>query len=360
MNKLRKILVLALFMLMPIMLVGCFESSEGVNGKFMELSMSRSDLCTTQTTYYRGDGFSLSNTFIDMTYYRKSDNIIWELEAFTLPELKGEISDVEYAIDGFDSSEVTSSQEITITISSPTYGKSLTTRFTIEIKPEYIVESEVYDDSAIKDVYLLNESFDCTNLQIKNTYSNGREEFINVTGAMVTGFNTATATAGKRTLTINYEDQTFDYDYAVAPSENYDLFDNGYFKVFVPNEKLGYEDFIYEGIYGYKKSNISSLLIGVNPQFSHAESYLKNVWLNPSGSFVNSNVIIVSYGSREINGINATICKFRYQGESTVFTGIYFDVGVYGSTAKRTIEIIYYGTTETAEVLDTVLSSMVI
>jgi hypothetical protein len=67
---------------------------------------------------------------------------------------------------------------------------------------------------------------------------------------------------------------------------------------------------------------------------------------------------MVSYDTKEINGIEATICKFRYQGESTVFTGIYFDVGVYGSTVKRTIEIIYYGTTETAEVLDTVLSSI--
>lgn len=360
--KILKKVVLSLLivvMVVPMILIMGACGDDGSSGKLISLSMSTSSLHTTKTTYYRGDSFSPSSTYVTLTYYSKEENKQWKL-SYPLTSLNRAIKDVNYEVTGFDSSEVVSSQEIVIKISSPTYSNEVTTKFTVKINPEYIVESEILDETAVKNQYVLNEELDYSKLKIKNTYSNGREEIVDVTSSMVTGFDTTTVTSKKRKLKISYNEKDFDFYYVVAISADYKLLDTAYVDLFVPTAALGYSESVNGLNYTYIKSGSSTLEIGCYKKFSYTETMLKNYYLNTSGSNTKSNVDIISYEKQNINGIDATVCKYKYTGSTRVHTGIWFDrnVTLGNVTSECTVELLYYGDATTTEVYNTLITTI--
>lgn len=359
MKTLRKIVFLSLVMIMilpmALILTAC---GGGANGKLIDLTMSTSKFHSTKTTYYVGDEFCPDDTYVQITFYKKADNKNYEL-SYPLTKLNKEIEDIKYEVIGFDTSKVATAQEVTIKITSPTYKNELTVSFNINVLPEYIVDSSIADESVVKSNYILNEELNYSKLKIKNTYSNGREELVDVTSEMVTGFDTSTITAKNRKLTITYSDKVFDYYYVVLPSADFELLETDYVKVLVPSAASGYTKSVKNNTYfTYTKDTTSKLDIGCYQEFLHTEYYLKNFYLNTS-TLGNSNVNIVSYETKNINGIEANVCKYSYTGSARVYTGVWFDITKVGnSTGSYTVEILYYGNALTESVLNTVMQTI--
>ena len=348
-------LIIAMVLPMALVLTAC---GGGENGKLIDLTMSTSQFHSTKTTYYVGDQFRADDTYVQITFYKKADNKNYEL-SYPLTRLSKEIEDIEYTVTGFDSSKVADKQVVTIKITSPTYKNELTVSFNITILPEYVVDSVVADESLIKSSYILNEQLNYSDLKIKNTYSNGRQELVDVTSDIITGFDTSTITAKKRKLTITYNDKVFDYYYVVLPSADFDLLETEYVKLLVPTESAGYTKSVKNKIYyTYTKDTASKLDIGCYQKFSHTEYYLKNFYLNTS-TLGSSNVNIVSYETKNINGIEANVCKYSYTGSARVYTGIWFDITEIGnSIGSYTVEILYYGNALTESVLNTAMQTI--
>ena len=211
------------------------------NNKLISLNTYTSQLVETKTTYYVGDSFSPSLTYVNLTYYNKEENTEWTLKDYSLTKLSNKIPDIKYTIDGFDSSIPTDNQTVSIVISSDLYSGEVSAQLTIKILPEYVVNAEIINSStSLKDCFSLNEVLDYDNFKIQNTYSNGRTEIIDVTDDMVTGFDTSIASIQKKTLQITQNNFTISHDYTVVPSDDYIIFNKNFVKCFVPSASCGF------------------------------------------------------------------------------------------------------------------------
>ena len=314
----------------------------------------------TKTTYYVGDLFSPSATYVNLKYYDKKSNTEYELLDYPLTSLSKEISDIEYEISGFDSSAPNNNQTVCITISSAQYPGEVSVSFDIQILPEYIVNAEVVNSSNyLKNCYSVNETLNYENFKIQNTYSNGRTETVDVTSDMVEEFNTEIASTQKKTLTITQNNFTISHDYAVVPNANYVLFDEAFVKCFVPSATNGFNLSKPElNIFEYSKSSVADLSLAYYERFPYSASIIINLYDADS---------LISYETRNINNISVSICKFKYNDSSAIITGIYFDKritiqnGLTLSNFDSTIEILfidYTNNTETSEILNTLLNSI--
>ena len=364
MKAIKKIIfsVLIMVMILPValLLTAC---GGGENGKLIDLTMSTSQFHTTKNTYHVGDEFSPGVTYVQLTFYKKADKQNYQI-SYPLTKLDKEIDDIEYEVIGFDSSAAVESQEITIKISSPTYKNEVTVKFNIKILPEYIVNSEIVDETVIKSQYVLNEVFDCSKVKIKNTYNNGREEVVDVTNEMVSGFDTSTITVKNKQMVITYNEKEFKFNYVVAPSDKYELLNTQFVDCYVPAMSLGYSKTEGSLKYTYSKDKYATIQIGCYNKFPHTESYIKILY-DTTGNWGSPNVVIISHEEQNINGIDATVCKFNHTGSSIVYTGIFFDrnVTLGNTTSECTVEVLfinYAGSTndETTEVYNTLISTM--
>ena len=239
MKKVLKYMALGLAIApMCTLLVAC----GGNDDKLLRVTPSDSPFVSTQTTYYVGDEFNPSKTYVDFIYFDKSENTEWTLEGYALTQLHREIDDIEYTVDGFDTSVPCENQEITLTFTSQTYSNEIYTSFSIKILPEYVVDTVIeYGEEEIKSQFTKDETLNFEELTIINTYSNGRVEEIPVSSSMVSGFDTSSVSATRRTMTISTGTQTLEHGYVVAPSDDYTLFSEVFVKCFVPSSEMGFE-----------------------------------------------------------------------------------------------------------------------
>lgn len=322
MRIIRKIIMLVIVAFVAV-LQGCNKKDDG--DKLIETNMNTSSLVETKKTYYRGDEFSPGQTYVNLTYFDKGSNTKWTLKDYTLTSLSTKISDINYEINGFDTSSVTDSMNVTITFTSKKYANSVSTSFNVKVLPEYVVSSEVIDEEEhIREEYYLNESFPYEGMKLTNTYSNGRTETIDVTLDMISGFDTSEASVNKKTMKITQNNFELEFDYVVVPSDKYNLLSTFFIKTFVPSESSGFTKTINQNEYDFYKKSVANFKFGYYSKFSYSETSIKNLY-NTSGSIYKNNVTIISYKTQKINGIDLTICEFKNTNSTILYTGIYFD-----------------------------------
>ena len=322
----------------------------------------------TKTTYYCGDNFSASQTYVALKYYEKEVNTEWTLQS-SLADLhkKGFV----YEVTGFDSSVAVDSQTISINITSEKYEGEVAVHFNVQIMPAYVTGIEVVDaETFIKDVYVVGETLPIADMQIKKTYNDGHTDNVALEENMISGFDTSEVRSSSRKMTITCDEQSVSFNYTVAPAENYDLFSEAYLKCFIPNEELGYEkttDTMFNDAQKWKKEGVASVEIGCYQAMAEqTETSIINRY-NTSGSIARPNVTILSLEKTTINGVEATVAKFKIGIIATVYTDIYitrnvtFSNGLTSVTGSRTIKILfenYAGSAEASEMIANVMGSI--
>lgn len=73
--------------------------------------------------------------------------------------------------------------------------------------------------SGLKSKYALNETFSVTGIIIRETYSDGSTQSVNVTSSMVVGTLPSTSTPGQKTLTLKYGDVQMSFTFEVEEEE---------------------------------------------------------------------------------------------------------------------------------------------
>ncbi len=90
---------------------------------------------------------------------------------------------------------------------------SYTTDLTVTVQAEKTLESIAVTAAPTKTTYKIGEELDLTGLVVTATYSDDSTAPVEVTPAMVTGFDNAKA--GKQTLTVTYEEKTATFEVTV-------------------------------------------------------------------------------------------------------------------------------------------------
>ena len=158
---------------------------------------------THKTEYTVGDALSVDKLTIEATMSDKTTKTVNVTAAM---------------VTGFDSSKAVEKQTLTIT-----YGGKTTT-FDISIKeksstgdpekPAATVDSIKVNSTAHKTEYTVGDALSVDKLTIEATMSDKTTKTVNVTAAMVTGFDSSKAVE-KQTLTITYEGKTATFDISV-------------------------------------------------------------------------------------------------------------------------------------------------
>jgi len=148
---------------------------------------------THKTEYWVGDTLDVSNLVIEVTYSDGS---------------KENVNVTEDMVSGFDSSKEISSQTLTIT-----YGGA-STEFNISIS-EPTVTSIAVKSTNHKTEYWIGDALDVSGLIIEATFSNGKKEEVQVTEAMVSGFDSHQENSSQ-TLTITFSGKTAEFNISIS------------------------------------------------------------------------------------------------------------------------------------------------
>jgi len=336
------------------------------NNKLVSLNTNTSKLVETKTTYYVGESFEPSATYVNLVYFDKGENTEWTLRDYALTRLSSKISDIKYEISGFDSSKVTDSQTVNITVSSQIYSGEVSTKLNIKILPERIVKTEIIDSGiCLKENFVVNEVLNYENLQIKNTYSNGKTEFFDVTPDMVNGFDTSVVSTKRKVLKITLNDITISHNYAVVPNEDYILFYEEFVQCFVPSTVAGFEALNPEiNIFEFNNDEVASIELGYYDKFSYTEEDIIDLY--NTGTAEDPDVAIINSKNTNQNGIALTIYELKFDYSPIVVTAVYFNNFFVNSDYEVfdvTVEILFFDyaeNTESAEIFETLLNSITI
>ncbi len=335
------IIALICFISLAFIFTGCDNNK---NKSHFESVSIHNSLVRTQTVYYRGDEFNPSKTFVDLKCVDVENQKKWWYNAYAINELPN----IQYEVIGFDSSEVTESQSVTIKFTSNKYKGELKTTFTISIEPEYIKEVSIVDtENQIKSEYMLNETIDYSKLSIKYIYSNNREEFETITEDMVEGFDTQTISAKSRTLTINTQSDPVKFNYTVVPGMGYEVFSEQYLTCFVPTEDLGFNQSGDANENVWIKTGVGGLSIGCYQSMGDITEQRFKINFETSDNILKPNLIILSFGKKEINGREVTVCDYKYKNQTGLYRAalytrtVTFTNGLSSVTGERTIGLLF-------------------
>ncbi len=183
--KISKLFILFLAFIWIVLIAAC-----GNEPKLTSIAVKST---THKTEYWVGDTLDVSGLIIEVVY---SDG------------RKEEVSVTADMVSGFDSSKVTSSQTLTITYS----GK--TTNFIIKISQPTITSIAVKSTNH-KTEYWIGDALDVSGLIIEATFSNGKKEEVQVTEAMVSGFDSHQENSSQ-TLTITFGGKTAEFNISIS------------------------------------------------------------------------------------------------------------------------------------------------
>ncbi|MBQ3920531.1 MAG: bacterial Ig-like domain-containing protein, partial [Oscillospiraceae bacterium] len=142
-----------------------------------------------KTAYYIGDAIDLTNGRITVVYENGTSKVM----AITAD-----------MVSGFDTS---SAGTKTITVA---YGGK-TASYTITVTADAVRTVAV--TGTFKKIYFIGDDIDLTGAKLNVTYNSGKTASVDVTSAMVSGFNTQTA--GTRTVTVTYGGKSTAYSITV-------------------------------------------------------------------------------------------------------------------------------------------------
>lgn len=353
------------FALVPVSigLIGCGGDAY-VSDKLVSVRLASYGDVSTKLDYFCGDEFDLNQTFVDLTYIDKEEMTEWTLQCYSLSEIP---ENIHYEVIGFDSSEPAYSQLVSLKFTSEKYAGEVSTSFYVNIYPEYITEiSLMEEEKFIKDIYMLGETLPLEEMKIIVSYSNGRQEFVDVTSDMIDGFYTDEIWSTEKMFNIWYEGLNLSYYYRVSPAEGYEVFSDAHIKCFVPGEEMGFaKQVMQQGAIATFSNNETKqyIVIGRLTLRTVTENSIKAEF-NTSGSAYNSNVEILNFDQTYVGGHWATVCEFKYQGQSERYQVIYYNRqivstnGVQTITQNVTVEICFANFTTEDEIYNNVRNSI--
>ncbi|MDE6294365.1 MAG: bacterial Ig-like domain-containing protein, partial [Clostridiales bacterium] len=229
--------------------VACGSGSDSVDvnvDKFVSVAIEQHEVKgqKTKQNYYVDEEFSAADTLVNLKVYDKEQNKeLWYL-ACPLSDIPNSI---RYEVTEFDTSTITADSEyryVHIVFTSDKYAGKLTAALPISVLEPYAVECEPEVGAQyIKDIYAVGDTLPIEEMTLKVTYSNGKSDTVAMTDENVSidGFDTDTVDVSKRTAHIRYLRASYSFNYVVAPTENYTLFEDLFIKCFVPTEGLGFK-----------------------------------------------------------------------------------------------------------------------
>ena len=146
---------------------------------------------TLKTDYFVGEALSVENAKLVVTYENSTTK---------------EVAITSEMVSGFSTATAGTNKELTITHES----KTVKVKYNITA----VVATKITLESPItKNQYFEGETLDVAGGKIKVYYNNGTTKSVNITSAMVSGFNSATPKSA--TLTITYEGKSCTQSYTV-------------------------------------------------------------------------------------------------------------------------------------------------
>lgn len=363
MSKTKKIfstLALMFMLSLTLILAGC----GGRENELISASITSWYTYITKTEYFAGESFSNNETYVQVKYYDKEKNTEYTLST---PLNKLHEDGFDFEVTGFDSQNAVESQTVTITITSEKYPGTVTTTLNVKIKPEYVVNAEVVNQSeVIKSVYAVGDTLPLDQMQASVVYSNNRTETVNITQDMVSGFDTTTPSVNTKTFKINVDGKELSFKYTVAPAEGYEVFTNGNFKCFRPSTAQGFASAssdLFTGTSRYKSTYGAVEFAYYDLSITYSETGMTS-FFNTSGNLIRPNVSISSFKTGEkFNGVSAAVCDFRYTSgtlSAKSYRAVFFTTASNGQLTKQNFFILFenYSNAQMQEVMNNVLSSV--
>lgn len=203
----------------------------------------------TKKEYFKGEEFDFNSLSFELNYVKNGKEMIIPLYDYNFAQEEG----LNLTVDGFDSSLISDSIPLTITIDGGTnFSGSLSIAYSVKILPAKVVKQElIIDNETRKKEYLVGDKFDSTGIQVKNIYSDGTEDIVAISLDSITGFDTSKAiTKAHMDIKLN-SDNGDTLAYYVSPGSDY----KKYTHTFLTNTAYATAEFYYPTEYVKSTSN---------------------------------------------------------------------------------------------------------